>query len=366
MISRGATSADASPSSARDGEPIDGASEHARHAFLLAHSAFDVGLDGNSCACSDLDDANRSSTRASPSWSPFRRRPRHLISETQIDVIKPTTSRSAAPSGRERPRPPPADIFDATWQPRRPQHHDCSVWGLPRPDELPRRDEHERTRLGGANWAAALHTLGVLLQMGFTILAFSAPVFERAVIGALPDALRANLGIDFNAEYNMLRLAMMAAQAGGLDYFMSATFWVFIVVCPTLRPLTQLLLLLVPLRRSTQRQLHRISRHMASYYAFEVMLVAVPLTQVAFGPMSSTMLNRDSAPEVCIPLLARYPNGSDMCFKMDIVAAPGYFFTIVAVAIFLLSGFDGSPTHKYLHRKLYPDDRPPPTCASCS
>ena len=66
----------------------------------------------------------------------------------------------------------------------------------------------------------------------------------------------------------------------------------------------------------------------------------------AFGPMSATMVNRDSVPEVCVPLLARYPNESGTCFKMDIIAAPGYFFTIVAVFIFLLTGFDGSPTHK--------------------
>ena len=55
---------------------------------------------------------------------------------------------------------------------------------------------------------------------------------------------------------------------------------VFIVVCPVLRPLTQLLLLLVPLSLESQLRIHRISRHIASYYAFEVMLVAVPLTQV--------------------------------------------------------------------------------------
>ena len=40
----------------------------------------------------------------------------------------------------------------------------------------------------------------------------------------------------------------------------------------------------------------------------------------------------------------------------------GYYFTIAAVVVFLLTGFDGSPTHKFMHKKLYPEDRPPPTC----
>ena len=40
--------------------------------------------------------------------------------------------------------------------------------------------------------------------------------------------------------------------------------------------------------------------------------------------------------------------------------------TVVAAYVaYLLSGVDGSPTHKYLHRSLYPDDATPPT-VDCS
>jgi len=83
---------------------------------------------------------------------------------------------------------------------------------------------------------------------------------------------------------------------------------------------------------------------------------------MAFGPMSAAMLNKYSFGEVCNPLLALYPNPSETCFEMRIDESLGYTFTIAAVGVFLLTGFDGSPTHKYMHKKLYPDDRPPPTC----
>jgi len=224
-------------------------------------------------------------------------------------------------------------------------------------------ESSKRSRLCSLYSAIGLiHTLGLLLQLTLTVLAFTVPVFERNVYGSLPDALRVNLGIDFNDSYNMIKLAKMAAQAGGLDYFMSATFWVFIVICPTLRPVTQLILLHVPMTPKRQRSLHTLSRHVAAYYAFEVMLVAVPLIHMAFGPMSAAMLNKYSFGEVCNPLLALYPNPSETCFEMRIDESLGYTFTIAAVGVFLLTGFDGSPTHKYMHKKLYPDDRPPPTC----
>ena len=47
---------------------------------------------------------------------------------------------------------------------------------------------------------------------------------------------------------------------------------------------------------------------------------------------------------------------------MDVNCLEGYCVTLAAVGLFLLSGFDGSPTHRYIHRRLYPDDTPPPNC----
>eukprot|EP00965_Chrysotila_dentata_P236986 6201634-Pleurochrysis_carterae.AAC.1 len=75
-------------------------------------------------------------------------------------------------------------------------------------------ESSKRSRLCSLYSAIGLiHTLGLLLQLTLTVLAFTVPVFERNVYGSLPDALRVNLGIDFNDSYNMIKLAKMAAQA---------------------------------------------------------------------------------------------------------------------------------------------------------
>ena len=50
------------------------------------------------------------------------------------------------------------------------------------------------------------------------------------------------------------------------------------------------------------------------------------------------------------------------CFQINVVPGTGYKFTVAVVVLFFFCGFDGSPTHKYIHRRLYPGDDPPPTC----
>ncbi|KAL3924366.1 MAG: hypothetical protein SGPRY_003935 [Prymnesium sp.] len=59
-------------------------------------------------------------------------------------------------------------------------------------------------------------------------------------------------------------------QAGGLDFFMAGTCFVFLVIGPLLRPLTQLWLMWVPMTLQSQKLLHRVSRHISIFYAFEV------------------------------------------------------------------------------------------------
>eukprot|EP00966_Prymnesium_polylepis_P205286 4757092-Prymnesium_polylepis.1 len=50
------------------------------------------------------------------------------------------------------------------------------------------------------------------------------------------------------------------------------------------------------------------------------------------------------------------------CLQIGVNPDVGYWFTMAAYALYLISGVDGSPTHKYLNRSLYPDDRTPPNC----
>ena len=49
--------------------------------------------------------------------------------------------------------------------------------------------------------------------------------------------------------------------------------------------------------------------------------------------------------------------------RIDVIPQLGYWFNVAAVVMMMLAGFDGSPTSKHIHRRLYPlDPHPPPTC----
>jgi len=204
-----------------------------------------------------------------------------------------------------------------------------------------------------------VHSALVLVQIGFTVVAMMQPFLKRLVQGALPDLIRDLLGIDFTAEYTMVQMGLMAAQAGGLDVFMAANFLVFTCIGPLLRPISVLLLMHLPLTSAEQRRLHVVSRHLAAYHAFEVLLLAAPLVGMGMGPISKVLLGPTSFPP-CAPLSAMYPEESS-CFMINVEVLPAYFAALApAVAICFISGFDGTPTHKFLHCKVYPDDWPPP------
>ena len=121
----------------------------------------------------------------------------------------------------------------------------------------------------------------------------------------------------------------------------------------------------LPLRHDAAVRLHLASRYVSYYWALEIMLMAVPLTSIAMGPMTANLLSDLNFPP-CIELNKHYPNPpgepKDLCFAVDVQPDLGYNLTCVTVVLYLLAGFDGSPAHKYIHRLLYPDDAaPPPT-----
>ena len=66
--------------------------------------------------------------------------------------------------------------------------------------------------------------------------------------------------------------------------------YVFTVVGPLGRGVTQLMLLWLPMRRPTAVLLHRCSRSIGAYYALEVMLLAIPLINMAFAPITAELL----------------------------------------------------------------------------
>ena len=82
--------------------------------------------------------------------------------------------------------------------------------------------------------------------------------------------------------------------------------------------------------------------------------------------MTATLLSVSNFP-ACKHLNDIYPNPPgeprDLCFEISVEPLQGYWLTLAAVAVFLLSGFDGSPTHKFVHREVEPDDVAPPEWA---
>jgi len=207
----------------------------------------------------------------------------------------------------------------------------------------------------------AIHVVMVVLQLLATIGTISAPMFERVVEGSMAMAL-AQRGIDFTAYISMIECARLAARGGGFNLLMAGCFWLFNCVSPVLRALTLLALLTLPLTLQRARALFKLSRVLIAFYALDVMLVCTPLINMSFGPMSQVLLDAQTFP-LCASLNAEYH--TEFCFRIDVNPKTGYWFNVVTIALMAYSGFDGSATHKYIHRKLYPTDLNPPPTFGC-
>lgn len=212
----------------------------------------------------------------------------------------------------------------------------------------------------------AMHVLMVLVQLVTIIGAFTLPAFERRVTGGVACLLE-EMGIDFTTRVSLISIPALVARGGGLDMMMAGTFALFILIAPVLRSLSLLALLVLPMRRSTARWVHINSRRIVAYTALDVMLIATPLIGVAFGPVSEALLNPQTLP-LCGTLDLIYrgpPNNVKTCMRIDVLPDTGYWFNVAAIVMMLLSGFDGSPTSKFIHRRLYPFDADPPPSLKC-
>jgi len=191
----------------------------------------------------------------------------------------------------------------------------------------------------------------------------SPPPPAPQVTGSVPALLKQN-GFDFDEEYSIWSLADIIYELGGLNrHLMYTTYLIFCVIGPVTRCSTQLLLLLLPLPTKWLRALHELSRNASIFYALEVLLVAVPLLNMTFGPVSKNLLTVKSQPALCVPLAERF--GEETCLMLSVNLAKGYYVLCVHVALFFYSGFDGSPTHKYCQHELHRSDCPPFPCCSC-
>ena len=125
---------------------------------------------------------------------------------------------------------------------------------------------------------------------------------------------------------------------------------------------------MLPLRLPTQRSVYLWSRRLVSYTALEVMLIATPLISIAFGPISAILLDPGSEPCYALNPIYNDPTSADffLCLRIDAVTQAGWYCNVAVVLLGLLTFYDGAPTAKYLHRKLFPHDpHPPPSAIEC-
>lgn len=201
----------------------------------------------------------------------------------------------------------------------------------------------------------------VLAQLIAVMGAFLLPAFRRTVGGVVGQILT-ELGISFDADINFVEMAVMAARGGGWNYLVAGTFLLFNLVTPMLRALSMLAVLALPLSLRHARALYTASRLAVAFSALDVMLVATPLISATFKPFSAVIL--DTKHEPCVTLLELYP-GHSVCLEILVTPEIGYWFNVAAVVLMLFCGYDGSPTAKWIHRRLYPHDQSPPPSLVC-
>ena len=201
------------------------------------------------------------------------------------------------------------------------------------------------------------HISWVLFSATTLALGLSTPCFHRDVSGGISWLLR-EAGFEFNEEYTVFDLARIIADLDGLNrYLLCTTYVLFCVIGPVTRVASQILLLTARLPTSALRAIHELSRCASIFYALEVLLLAVPVLNVTFGPMSKFLITETNAPELCGPLNKRF--SVDTCLMISIELGRGYWFLVAHIVAFIYSGFDGSSTHKYCQRELHRSDCPP-------
>merc|ERR1711988_445537 len=199
----------------------------------------------------------------------------------------------------------------------------------------------------------ALSLVLVVATTALTCLTVVVPLFDRKVSGAMIQGVWDYVHIGFNDTYTNWQVGTAIWQAGGVGpAFHAVCYFLFVLIGPLARVFSQLALFVVPMSLRRQRALFAWSRHASVFYALEVMLVAVPLMVITFGPISESVINVSSVP-FCVPFIQQY--GYPLCFYLAVTFDYGYYVMVAAVVMYCISSFDGSPVHKWMHSQLFPD-----------
>ena len=188
---------------------------------------------------------------------------------------------------------------------------------------------------------AALHLSLFVATLYVLFRSWTEPLIARTVSGSFVHVFRADAldqpamanGVGLNAQYSLLQLGLLAARGGLLNGCLSITFLVFMIVGPLLRTLTQIGVVLLPLPMPALRRLHRISRNISVFYALEVMVVVVPLLDMAVSDLANGMLTPSNL-ALCAPLNSHY---GGPCLSLHVKKLGGYYYMAAAVFLYFLS-----------------------------
>ena len=115
---------------------------------------------------------------------------------------------------------------------------------------------------------------------------------ERKVHGAIPHALEAVLGIQWNQKYSLLSLVKVTGAAGGYDYLLMGTFGLFIVLGPLIRVLLCIMASLCPCANSgwIRQFLLACLEFVGAFCAWEVLVAAVGMVDLLMPSITSTVI----------------------------------------------------------------------------
>lgn len=229
--------------------------------------------------------------------------------------------------------------------------------------------------------ASFVHLGMLLLTVAMEICASVTTVVSRKCVGSIPIYLNEAFHLDFDEDYSMHSIATILGSFGGWNYLKSVVMWLFIIVGPLCRTVSEILVLACPMPIRWRRGMHKVStqgpsgasrgpphctprrpspaspaslglrllalshriarqvsRVISVFFALEVAILALPILAVTLAGVSSEIITTDSVP-VCRPLNAKY--NTDTCFEIKGQIAYGYGFIIAAVVMYAITGFDG-------------------------
>eukprot|EP00929_Paragymnodinium_shiwhaense_P010319 TRINITY_DN11491_c0_g1_i1.p1 TRINITY_DN11491_c0_g1~~TRINITY_DN11491_c0_g1_i1.p1 ORF type:complete len:608 (-),score=98.08 TRINITY_DN11491_c0_g1_i1:383-2206(-) len=209
---------------------------------------------------------------------------------------------------------------------------------------------------------ATVPVVMLLVAIATLIAVLPLPIFTRRVSGTLPDTLSVLYpNITLDRTYSLPGLAEVTRENGG--NLLYVTFMMFVIVGAFVRLGSLLIGILIPVSEDgpsgSLKLLASFSRHASAFYAVELMILAVPLLNLTFGPTSAKSLDpKDFKP--CGWIQNATNTTGRPCMEVGVEMASGYWVMVASFVAFVLTGYNGSIIHVLWHRRMEPGDTLPP------